>query len=334
MITPSQNSPPRNKQRGAAMIIMMLIVMLGLIALFTYRMDRKGPELDADRKTALALAQAKEALLGRAASNSDAGSLPCANTDNTGVANTIPIGGGKVTCVTRFGWFPWKTIGIGNIVDGSASYLWYMLASGYIDKGTYSPPPYATPLTVTVITVTVDPVSLSEAVVNTATLTNIAAVIIAPGVPLSGQDRSGMAANNYLYSSAYFEGSATPATDAITLKVEQNNHPPLKYNDRYLLVTNLEILDRSTPSVTKALAATLSSYATYPSSPWLPSGGVWSTTYSGWGSPDPTTGIYPINYQYISNTSATVQFELCAPTYAFGITRTSSGDQIDRRGHC
>ena len=334
MTTPRPN-PPRNspRQYGAAMLIMVLIMILGLIALFAFRMDRKGPELDADRKTAQALAQAKEALLGRAASNSDAGSLPCANTDNTGVANTT-TGGGGITCVTRFGWFPWKTLGIGNIVDGSASYLWYMLASGYVDKGSYSPPPYAKTLTVTVITVTIDPISLSETVVSTAVLTNIAAVIIAPGVPLNGQDRSGLAANNYLYSNAYFEGSATPATDAITLKVEQNNHPPLKYNDRYLLITNLEILDRSTPSVAKALAATLSSYATYPPTGWLPSGGVWSTTYSGWVSPDPTTGAYPINYQYLNNTSAIVQFELCTPTYAFGITRTGSSDQIDRHGHC
>ena len=340
MTAPSQNRPPRNsqRQRGAAMIIMMLIVMLGLIALFTLRMDRKGPELDADRKTTLALAQAKEALLGRAASNADPGTLSCPSVDGTkGQANTTP-GAGGMQCgnsliKSNFGWLPWYTLGLGDLRDGSASLLWYMLGSGYIDKGTYSPPPTpSSPLTVTIVVVKVSPTDLSETIVSSTTIPNIAAVIIAPGSPLPGQNRSGLALTNSSYSTAYFEGTANSATDTLNIKIEQKqNHPPLKYNDQYLLVTNKEILDRSTPRVANQFAAELnayfSTYGSYPATGWLPSGGVWSGsgTYADW----ITTSA--ITYKNTGASSGTVQFNLCAAT--FNIAQTP-GVQVTRSGHC
>ena len=75
----------KSHQRGAALIILMLAIVLSLVTLVTFRSERKGPELEAQRKTTLALAQAKEALLGRVASDNDPGTLSCPSNDLNGV---------------------------------------------------------------------------------------------------------------------------------------------------------------------------------------------------------------------------------------------------------
>ncbi len=127
MTAPSQNHPQRNsqRQRGAAMIIMMLIVMLGLIALFTLRMDRKGPELDADRKTALALAQAKEALIGYAAQDANRpGSFPCPDINDDGLSKPLV----DYPCSQVVARLPWQELGLPDLRDGAGERLWYAIS--------------------------------------------------------------------------------------------------------------------------------------------------------------------------------------------------------------
>ena len=130
MTTPNKINPPRSsqRQRGAAILIMTLILMLGLITLFTFRMDRKGPELEADRKTALALAQAKEALLGYAAKDSNRpGSLPCADINDDGV-NMGPDASCLANVIARL---PWKQLDLPDIRDGNGERLWYAVSQDF-----------------------------------------------------------------------------------------------------------------------------------------------------------------------------------------------------------
>ena len=329
-------------QRGAALIILMLAIVLSLVTLVTFRSERKGPELEAQRKTTLALAQAKEALLGRAASNSDSGTLSCPSIDGAlGISNTKFAAGGGIECgngpiSSNFGWLPWKSLNLGDLRDGSASLLWYMLGSGYVDKGNYSPPPTPfSPLTVMIILVDVNPGDLRETIVNVTAIPNIAAAIIAPGAPFPGQVRSGAALTNSSNFAAYFEGVAVSATNTLTIKIEQKrNYPLLKYNDQYLLITNKEILERSTPGVAQAIAAELNTnYASgYPPTGWLPSGGVWGGggTYVQWITLN--AGTYPTRYQNVGISGGSVQFSSCAAT--FNITQTATGAQVTRSGRC
>jgi len=131
MITPSQINPPRNsqRQRGAAIIIMVLILMLGLITLFTFRMDRKGPELEAERKTSMALAQAKEALLGYAAADVNRpGSLPCADINDDGETT---IGVDAACAAGVLARLPWKQLGIPDLRDGNGERLWYGVSPNF-----------------------------------------------------------------------------------------------------------------------------------------------------------------------------------------------------------
>lgn len=321
--------------------MLVLLVLLGLVTLLTFRLDRRQPELDADKRTALALAEAKEALLGDSASNNDPGILICPSMDGTqGTANTVamgPIKCGSVLSQSNIGWLPWKSLGTGELRDGSASLLWYMLSEAYVDKGTYSPPPNAATLQVTVQVVVVNPGNLSETIISSTLFPNAAGVIIAPGPPLPGQSRTGAALTDSSYSTAYLGVTANSAANTLTIKVEQKqNSPPLKYNDQYLLITRQEILERSTPSVAAAFATALSNYfitnGNYPATGWLPAGGVWggSQTYAGW--VQPVAGVYPTTYQNTGVSSGTVQFSSCGAT--FNITQSASGAQVTRTGHC
>lgn len=176
MTTPSQISPLRNSQRqhGAAMLIMMLILMLGLITLFTFRMDRRGPELEADRKTALALAQAKEALLGYAAKDTNLpGSLPCPDANDDGMSNPIDDYTG-VTCISPVGRLPWRTLGLPDLRDGYGERFWYAVSPVFsANSGTKLNSTYSGQITTK---------DASGAIIhNASTTTGAVAIIIAPG---------------------------------------------------------------------------------------------------------------------------------------------------------
>ena len=129
MKTKSQNKAPHLKlrQRGAALIILMLIIVLSLVTLVTFRSERKGPELEAERKTALALAQAKEALLGYAASDSNRpGSLPCSDINDDGA-----VFGVDCAADDQVARLPWKRLGLPDIRDGSGERLWYAVSNDF-----------------------------------------------------------------------------------------------------------------------------------------------------------------------------------------------------------
>lgn len=270
MKTPNLN-PLRNKhgpqQRGAAVLMLMLIVMLGLITLFSLRMDRKGPELNADRQTALALAQAKEAILGRGLINGiptgtkqNPGALPCPDRDNDGQADNIlpaQCNGKTPTSILPIntGRVPWLTLAINVPRDGTSETLWYIIAPEFVDTGS------AINSSITIPTLQL---------VQNGTATPVAGVIIAPGRPLPGQDRT---APNTL--SNYVEGyDATTNTFTVS-------PTSATYNDRVLPITAREVFTIVTRRMTRELAQGMGG-PPYPPAPILPSASTW--TQNNWGS--------------------------------------------------
>ena len=224
MTTPNQINPPRNsqRQRGAAILIMTLILMLGLITLFTFRMDRKAPELEADRKTAMALVQAKEALLGNSATNGIAtattenpGRLPCPDLDNDGDSE-------GAVCASYVGRLPWKTLGMDDLRDGSNEGLWYVLDAGFFDNGT--------PMNSAAIS-TIPPYNPALDVNGN----KVVAVIIAPGPPLGGLNQQRDTANQNNRTN-YLESYGSPTT--INLNPSSPN-----YNDRIISITAGELFN-------------------------------------------------------------------------------------------
>ena len=294
MTTPTPINPPRNsqRQRGAAILIMTLILMLGLITLFTFRMDRKAPELEADRKTAMALAQAKEALLGRAASDDSPGTLSCPNIDASGIANSAGAAGCKAAVAPSIiplnaGRLPWKTLQMGNLYDGTGERLWYVLSPNFVDYGKALPPS-----TGGTISVNGGP--------------NVAAVLIAPGPVLSGKTRpagSDTIVTNYLES--YVDG----ATINTTL---------VPGNDRVITISTAELFNLVTQRMAREFALEVSvEYAakgTYPKTGWLPTSANWTIGhFQKWNAAGVT------NFTRVSPILGTLKFPACVGEFTIRV---------------
>ncbi len=119
-----------NSQKGGALIIFVLILVLaGTAALFS-SLDGSDVKIERDRKTAIALAEAKAALIGYATIHQRPGTLPCPDTNNDGTTDT----NGNVSCYSNIGRLPWKNLGLGDIRDGNGDHIWYSLSANFAAK--------------------------------------------------------------------------------------------------------------------------------------------------------------------------------------------------------
>lgn len=123
----SRSRGPR--QRGYALTL--LVAAAGLFATTLAVMSGFArDDVARERRTAEALALARETLIGRAAADDTRpGSLPCPDVDNDGVAD-----GAFGNCTAYLGRLPWRTLGLAELRDGWNERLWYALASAYRDN--------------------------------------------------------------------------------------------------------------------------------------------------------------------------------------------------------
>ena len=199
-------------QRGAALIILMLAIVLSLVTLVTFRSERKGPELEAQRKTTLALAQAKEALIGFAvgvklgSSARRPGDLPCPDFDNDGDAETSCGDMLGSLQERRIGRLPWKTLGLPDLRDGYGERLWYAVSNNFKNNTRTSILNSDTLGTITVRD------SKGNLYLDATGATGAIAVIFSPGPPLTRQD--GHVQNRVCVPCDALEKcTATPATN-------------------------------------------------------------------------------------------------------------------------
>ena len=166
-------------QRGAALLVLLVIISVAALYLFTDRLSVAQVRDERERKTADALSQAKQALVGRAAIDINRpGSLPCPDTNGDGSAQGF-VGN---DCPSYIGWLPWKTLGLPDLRDADGERLWYVLSNTLRDDGSAEPINSDTPMSVTL-----------------DGNADMAAVIIAPGAPLPGQNgRPSNAVPDYL----------------------------------------------------------------------------------------------------------------------------------------
>lgn len=119
------------RQRGAAFLLSVFILAIIGVSAFIALARGTQSDIDADRVTAAALAEAKAALIGYAAAVSltgpeRPGDLPCPDLDNDGVSDT-PCS----TEATSLGRLPWRTLGIRDLRDGSGERLWYAVSARF-----------------------------------------------------------------------------------------------------------------------------------------------------------------------------------------------------------
>lgn len=168
-----------DRQRGAALLLALLVVAMGSLALFVSQLSPNGARRSVERQTATALARAKEALIGRALTDDNRpGSLPCPASDENGQAALFA--GNR--CPTLTGRFPWKTMKTGELRDGHGELLWYVLAATLRDHQAAEPINSQTP---------------TDLIIDGES--QIAAILIAPGPALADQaGRPSDAASDYL----------------------------------------------------------------------------------------------------------------------------------------
>lgn len=181
-----------------------------------------------------ALQDAREALIARAVNDENRpGSLPCPDltTDDDAWANHP--GDGKADMLTRnqcpslVGWLPWVTLSLPQVRDRHAIPLWYVIAPGLRDDES------AAPIN-----------STSATGLATDHESEIAALLIAPGKPISEQQRTIQNPDAYIEGRLYNEG-------------------PLHYrsrtdsNDRILAISRSELMAAVEQRVAQSLRSCL-----------------------------------------------------------------------------
>ncbi|GEM_PF-3455476 len=246
---PSPSRPPLFRQRGAALLVLFLVLGVAAAALLVTSLTRKAAQMKAEENTVAALAQAKDALVGHAAIYRDTqpddggwtdkvwGYLPCPDTNNDGAADT-PCGAKNVTAAGRL---PWRTLGLPPPRDGAGECLWYVV-SGRAKNN---------PLPDVVNWDTTGQIEVRNAagqvLAAPGTHDTPWAVVIAPGTALGGQDRTPAGATQCggnATLAAYIEGlTLNPAANADSLLVLATNDSAAggTNNDRGLWITSREI---------------------------------------------------------------------------------------------
>lgn len=243
--SPSRSEhPPRNRrlarhQQGLALLAILALLGAGALYLFLGQLDAASVQDARNRRTGSALVEAKEALIGRAASDANRpGSLPCPdfvtnvlspirNVPGDGIADQLQ---GNF-CPSEVGWLPWRTLGIPELLDGTGETLWYAVSPSLRDDDSAEP----------INTTTSGALKLNDT-------TQIAAIVMAPRQPLPGQEtRPSGNATDYL-DGANADGDsnyvAGPSSDA--------------FNDQVLAIRQSELMAR----VAKRMLAELRGTAT------------------------------------------------------------------------
>jgi hypothetical protein len=172
------------------------------------RFDSRNIEIERDKKTAAALAEAKQALISYAVIKSEStkrpGDFPCPDIDYDGIAeiscgNTV----GSTNQKKRLGWLPWKTLGIGDIRDGNGDRLWYAVSNNFKNNTKKLPLNSDTLGTIHLKN------NFGKTINVGGTESGIAALVISPGVPIIRQDNKIQQRNQTTFRSAHIENIAT-----------------------------------------------------------------------------------------------------------------------------
>ena len=255
---------------------MLLVVMLfGMAAaLLVYGMvDTTSLAAQRDIRTQAALAQAKDALIGRAVSDSNRpGSLPCPDFDD-GTLNPLNAPNDGIAdvmfgndCPSYIGRLPWKTLGLPDLRDSDGERLWYALSNNFRDDDSAQPINSDTKGNRTVN-------HGSTAVVFTL---EAAAVIFAPGASLAAQIRDtvpalcptnpaivtpfarNLCAANYLDAAGVGANNAAAGEAGPFVSAQRSD----TFNDRLLVITTAELMTPVEQRAVREIRTLLESYKT------------------------------------------------------------------------
>lgn len=331
---PPQHRSTEARQRGAALMVMLVIMVMGIAAILASSLSSTTLQIERGNITADALAQAKEALIGYATSvaltpsgNKRPGDLPCPDSNNDGVAeSSCGNAPGSTGQSSRLGRLPWKSLGLPDLRDGSGERLWYAVSSSFKNN------------TRTTCTAPGQPGCLNSDTFGTITVfapngsklndgsgaSGAVAVIIAPGNALqradkvTPQDRNAPGINtpgNYLDTANgednanFTDGSATNGFIQGRIRNIDGN---TILNDQLLVITQDNIMQAIQKRVAAEVKQCLNEYA----------GSLQNMGHYPWAAqPDPTN---PVSYSDNIN-----QLFGRIPDNPFGDTVTGSNGQMN-----
>jgi len=130
------------RQRGAAFIVMLVILITGITAYLVSSLSSKALQIRQDEITANALMQAKEALVGYAATYGDThlgqgyGYLPLPDLGSSrngspNEGNAASNFSGNTKNLTVIGRLPWRKLGLPVLHDGQGECLWYAVSGSF-----------------------------------------------------------------------------------------------------------------------------------------------------------------------------------------------------------
>lgn len=184
-----------NKQRGAALLVMLLILVVGAATVLLNALNSAAVSQARQAQTQAALASAKDALIGRALSNANMpASLPCPDLVTNIAGNNVPNDGvadllSGNNCPSYIGHFPWRTLGLGDVRDGAGERLWHVLSPSMRDDESAR----------SLNSDTIGQLSWQDGTPQTG----LVALIFAANAPLDGQVRVAANENNVAH---YLEG--------------------------------------------------------------------------------------------------------------------------------
>jgi hypothetical protein len=253
---------------------MLVIMVIGAAVFLVSALNSSALQIKRDKITADALAQAKEALIGYAASVALSpsgakrpGDLPCPDTDNDGISGDATY----TTCnlqSQRTGRLPWKTLGLPDLRDGSGERLWYAVSTNFKNSSRSG-----TLRSDTLGTISIFSSAGSILYDGGALGTGVVAVIIAPGDVLTrtdkttAQDRSSAGNNNaqnYLDlaltidNTNFIDSSST--NGFIQGRIKDNNGNVI-LNDQLLAITQDNIMQAIQKRVAAEVKQCLNAYA-------------------------------------------------------------------------
>jgi hypothetical protein len=206
----------RSNQEGMALTLVSFVILTAATAVFLATASLHTNASETERATQLALAQARDALIGRAAMDDNRpGSLPCPDTNHDGEADLWDKSGNH--CPSYIGRLPWKTLGLPELRDAGGEALWYALSPSLRDHAAVQP-----------INSVETPTAIK--VIGVEPALDVAAVVIAAGHVLPGQVRAGAGFDDL---ANYFEGQNASAGD----NIYETAGPSPGFNDRLLAIT-------------------------------------------------------------------------------------------------
>jgi hypothetical protein len=217
-------------QQGAALLIFMLIlVMASSYSLLSKMNAATKPHLRL-QVTSKVLAEAKQVLIGYALTYPEnnagfgPGYLPCPDRSNNGFINA---GACASSTGTTIGRFPWRSLGVREMIDSSGARLWYVLSDNYRnnpkinDSGGYMNSDNAGQLTL-------DGVG------------DIVALIISPGEPVGNQNRDVSEFDIPDEIANYLEGENADIDAAYDVDFVTSNAGD--FNDKVIAITRQELM--------------------------------------------------------------------------------------------